>query len=181
MTTIFKTFHHTCCTFPNKSQKNSVMTRHGKMSRHFGTRGKLTDVKDSSSVSHVTSTSYIHREFDNPLFFSDNTTPYPVFDFPALIPDQCDVITPPIERTTYRVMGYLVGTPHFKIYYNTPVYPELRNTVYDECDASFLDDRLTRKSQQGHLIFYNSGPIIWKCNRQRKIVLSTMKGDWNPP
>jgi hypothetical protein len=40
-------------------------------------------------------------------------------------------------------------------------------------DASFTHDRLTRKSQQGHLIFYNSGPIIWKINRQRTIALST--------
>jgi hypothetical protein len=37
----------------------------------------------------------------------------------------------------------------------------------------FADDRLTRKSQQGHLIFYNSGPIIWKRNRQHTISLST--------
>ncbi len=79
-------------------------------------------------------------------------------------------ITGPTEKlvkTAYRVMGYLVGTPDFKICYNTPAYPELRNRRYAACDASFVDDRLTRKSQQGHLIFYKSGPItvMWKINR----------------
>jgi hypothetical protein len=66
-------------------------------------------------------------------------------------------------------MGYLVGTPHFNICYKTPAYPELRNRIYAVCDASFADDRLTRQSHQGHLIFYNSGPIIWKNNRQHTI------------
>ena len=77
-----------------------------------------------------------------------------------------------LVKSAYRVMGYLVGTHDLKIYYNTTVYPESRNRIYDACDASFVDDRLTRKSQQGHLIFYNSGPIIWKNNRKRTIVLS---------
>jgi hypothetical protein len=56
-------------------------------------------------------------------------------------------------------------------------YPELRNRIYAACDATFADDRLTRKSQQGHLLFYNSGPIIWKSNRQRTIALSTTKAE----
>ena len=43
------------------------------------------------------------------------------------------------------------------------------------CDASFADDRLTRKRQQGHLIFHNSRPIIWKSNRQHTIDLSTIE------
>ena len=72
-----------------------------------------------------------------------------------------------------QVMDYLVGTPHFKICYKTPAYPELRNRIYTVCDASLVDDRLTRESQQGHLIFYSSGPIIRKSNRQRTIALST--------
>jgi hypothetical protein len=70
--------------------------------------------------------------------------------------------TEKLVKAAYRVMGYLVGTSDFKICYNIPAYPELRNRIYAACDASFADDRLTRKSQQGHLIFYNSGPIIWK-------------------
>jgi hypothetical protein len=38
------------------------------------------------------------------------------------------------------------------ICYKIPAYPELRNRIYAVCDASFADDRLTRKSQRGHLI-----------------------------
>ena len=53
--------------------------------------------------------------------------------------------TEKLVKTAYRVMGYLVGTPDFKICYNTPAYPELRNRIYAACDASFADDRLTRK------------------------------------
>jgi hypothetical protein len=89
-------------------------------------------------------------------------------------------MTRPTEKrvkAAYRVMGYLVGTPHFKIRYNTPAYPELQNMIYVACDASFADDRLTRKSQQGHLIFCNSGPIIWKSNRQHTISLSTREAE----
>ncbi len=70
-------------------------------------------------------------------------------------------------------MDYLVGTSDFKICYNIPAYPELRNRIYTPCDTTFADDRLTRKIQQDHLIFYNSGPIIWKSNNQRTIDLST--------
>ncbi len=44
--------------------------------------------------------------------------------------------------------------------YKTPTYPELQNKIYVVCDTSFADDQLTRKSQQGHLIFYNCGPIL---------------------
>jgi hypothetical protein len=36
---------------------------------------------------------------------------------------------------------------------------------------------IPRKSQQGHLIFYNSRPIIWKCNRQRTIALSATEAE----
>ena len=85
--------------------------------------------------------------------------------------------TEKLVKSAYRVMGYLVGTPNCKICYNTPAYPELRNRIYAACDTSFADDRLTRKSQQGHLIFYNSGPIIWKSNRQRTIALSTTEAE----
>ena len=53
--------------------------------------------------------------------------------------------TQKLLKATYRVMGYLVFTPHFKICYSTPAYPELRNRIYAACDASFADDRLTRK------------------------------------
>jgi hypothetical protein len=65
--------------------------------------------------------------------------------------------TEKLVKTAYRVMGYLVDTPHFNIYYRTPTVPELRNRIYAACDASFTDDRLIRKSQQGHLIFYTVG------------------------
>ena len=36
-----------------------------------------------------------------------------------------------------QVMDYLVGTPHFKICYKTPAYPQLRNRICAVCDASF--------------------------------------------
>jgi hypothetical protein len=85
--------------------------------------------------------------------------------------------TDKLVKTAYRVMGYLVGTSDFKICYNIPAYPELRNRIYAACHASFADDRLTRKSQQGHLIFCKSGPIIWKSDRQRTIALSTTEAE----
>ena len=82
--------------------------------------------------------------------------------------------TEKVVESAYRVMGYQVDTPNFKICYSTPAYPD---RIYAACDSSFADDRLTRKSQQGHLIFYNSGPIIWKSNRQRTIALSTTEAE----
>jgi hypothetical protein len=74
--------------------------------------------------------------------------------------------TEKVVESAYRVMGYQVDTPNFKICYSTPAYPD---RIYAACDSSFADDRLTRKSQQGHLIFYNGAPIMWKSNRQRTI------------
>ena len=53
--------------------------------------------------------------------------------------------TEKVVKLAYKVMGYQVDTPHFKICYSTPAYPELRNRIYAACDASFADDRLTRK------------------------------------
>jgi hypothetical protein len=55
--------------------------------------------------------------------------------------------TDKLVRVAYRVMDYLVGTPHFNICYKIPAYPELQNRIYAVCDASLADDRLTRKSQ----------------------------------
>ena len=48
--------------------------------------------------------------------------------------------TEKLVKAAYRVMGYLVGTPHFNICYKTPAYPELRNRIYAASDASFADD-----------------------------------------
>jgi hypothetical protein len=33
--------------------------------------------------------------------------------------------TDKLVRVAYRVMGYVVGTPHFNICYKIPAYPEL--------------------------------------------------------
>jgi hypothetical protein len=72
--------------------------------------------------------------------------------------------TEKVVESAYRVMGYQVDTPN--ICYSTPAYPD---RIYTARDSSFADDRQTRKSQQGHLIFYNVAPIIWKSNRQHTI------------
>ncbi len=37
--------------------------------------------------------------------------------------------TEKLVKAAYRVMSYLVGTSDFKICYNTPAYPELRNRI----------------------------------------------------
>ena len=85
------------------------------------------------------------------------------FDMAYHISVLAQYMTRPTEKlvkAAYRVMGYLVGTTDFNICYNTPEYPELQNRIYAPCDPSFPDDLLTSKSQQGHLIFYISGPIL---------------------
>jgi len=50
-------------------------------------------------------------------------------------------------------------------------HSELRNRIYSVYQTLQMTDS-QEKEKQGHLIFYNSGPIIWKSNRQRTIVLS---------
>jgi hypothetical protein len=76
-------------------------------------------------------------------------------------------LVPEIVSGTYGLPSGYIPLQH--LIQDTDI-PELRNRICIVCDASFVDDRLTRESQQGHLI--NSGPIIWKNNRQHTITLS---------
>jgi hypothetical protein len=100
----------------------------------------------SDSIARLASRDGQHTE-------SNETVSTLRFDVACHISVLAQNMTRPTEKlvkAAYRVMGYLVGTPHFNICYKIPAYPELRNRIYAACDASFADDRLTRKSQQGH-------------------------------
>jgi len=52
-----------------------------------------------------------------------------------------------------------------------------RPPFYTISDASFADDKTTRKSLQGYIFYLFSGPIDWKAILQRYVTKSTTEAE----
>ena len=67
--------------------------------------------------------------------------------------------THPISKEGTGVWTDLPSVCYRKSFFSPPLTPSTQMMIWVNCD--------------GHLIFYNSGPIVWKSNRQHTISLST--------
>ena len=85
--------------------------------------------------------------------------------------------TPKLIDAAYRVMGYLLKTKEQTITYRLPSNPALHYRIYAACDAGWAGCTLTRRSQQGYVLWYNGGPISWRSNRQETVALSTAEAE----
>lgn len=72
-----------------------------------------------------------------------------------------------------QVMAYLYRTKHLGIRYGAHKGSQLLICG----DASFADDRESRRSSQGYIVQLFGGPIIWKAARQATVTTSTTEAE----
>jgi hypothetical protein len=85
--------------------------------------------------------------------------------------------TDKLMKIAYRIMGYLLGTKDLKISYTLPQDRNLQNKLYAAADAGYADCPLTRKSQDGFIIWLNGGPITFRSRKQDIVTLSTAEAE----
>lgn len=81
------------------------------------------------------------------------------------------------EKVFKHLLRYLSGTTTLALIlggkYN--IY-DLKPRVY--ADASFADDRETRCSSAGHIVFVGDGPIFWKSKKQTIVATSSTEAEF---
>lgn len=75
---------------------------------------------------------------------------------------------------------YLLQTKHYALTYNakdatTAAY--LGHEFFGASDASFADDKLTRRSSEGWMYYFLGGPIDWKAARQTTVTKSSTEAE----
>ena len=83
----------------------------------------------------------------------------------------------------YHALGYLTQTKQLAIQYNANLDIE-EAYIFDDnlsffgaSDASFADDRATRRSSQGYIFYLFGGPIDWKATLQRCVTKSSTESE----
>jgi hypothetical protein len=75
-----------------------------------------------------------------------------------------------------RALDYMILKKHDGIAYSRNI-EDLEgfdvNTIYAYSDASFADDKPSRRSTIGYIIFMNGGPIAWKSKLSPTVVTSS--------
>ena len=85
--------------------------------------------------------------------------------------------TDKLMKIAYRIMGYLLGTKDLKITYSLPKDENLRYKLLAAADAGYADCPLTRKSQDGFIIWLNGGAITFRSRKQDIVTLSTAEAE----
>jgi hypothetical protein len=76
-----------------------------------------------------------------------------------------------------RVLRYLKGTIGYKIRFDS-TRPTPGNDLHAYVDASHADDRDTRRSRCGYLVYFDHSPITWKTVLQKRLALSTAEAEY---
>jgi hypothetical protein len=76
-------------------------------------------------------------------------------------------------EATKRVIRYLKGTKNSKIVYSVDPKPLIGYT-----DASYADDKETRKSTGGYLFTLNGGAISWRSKKQSIVACSSTEAEY---
>jgi transposase InsO family protein len=82
-----------------------------------------------------------------------------------------------LVKMAYRILGYLIGTQDLAITYTLPCTTNEQNVLYGFTDAGFAACPESRRSQQGHVLLFNGGPISWSSKRQPFVCLSTCEAE----
>jgi len=87
----------------------------------------------------------------------------------------------------YQTVEYLYATKDHSLHYNASILEEViyiaeehennKPPFYAASDASFADDKTTRKSLQGYIFYLFGGPIDWKATLQRCVTKSTTEAE----
>lgn len=77
-------------------------------------------------------------------------------------------------EAAFYILRYLQGTMHMCLTYTYTNNP----TLVGYCDASWADDRDSRRSRYGYLIFYGAGLVSWKSKLHASICLSTSEAEY---
>ena len=85
--------------------------------------------------------------------------------------------TEELVKMAYRVLGYLSSTKDLTITYKQPTSSTERHILSAYCDAGYAGCPHTRRSQEGHVILFNGGPISWCSKRQPFVSLSTCEAE----
>ena len=84
---------------------------------------------------------------------------------------------PAMWTAAKRVLRYLKGTIHYKILFSSQ-HPQRRNNLHAYVDASYADDRDTRRSRCGYIVYFDQSPITWKTTMQKRVALSTAEAEY---
>jgi hypothetical protein len=76
-------------------------------------------------------------------------------------------------QTANRLISYLAETKNLSIEYSG----DAATPLVVASDASFADDKTTRRSTQGYLISLYHGPIDWASQRQKTVTTSTTEAE----
>nr|XP_042913523.1 secreted RxLR effector protein 161-like [Parasteatoda tepidariorum] len=74
-----------------------------------------------------------------------------------------------------KLLRYLKGTQAFKIEYKRNITKESNLSMY--VDADWVSNPKDRKSITGYVIMYCNNPILWRCNKQNCIALSSTEAE----
>jgi len=101
-----------------------------------------------------------------------------------------EFLTNPSQRhldAAYQTVEYLYATKDHSLHYNASILEEAiyiaeehennNPPFYAASDASFADDKVTRKSSQGYIFYLFGGPIDWKATLQRCVTKSTTEAE----
>jgi len=87
-------------------------------------------------------------------------------------------------EAAYHTLAYLSDTRNRSLCYNSSISIDSAHIVDQEepnffgaSDASYADDKATRKSSQGYIFFLCGGPIDWKATLQRCVTKSTTEAE----
>jgi hypothetical protein len=81
---------------------------------------------------------------------------------------------PEHEKAVDQALRYLLGTKEVSLQYGSD--PSAQG-LFIASDASYADEKETRRSSQGWIVSLFGGPVIWKATRQPTVTLSTTEAE----
>ena len=79
----------------------------------------------------------------------------------------------------YRVINFVLETKTLGLRM-VPIFKDCIWKLEALSDSDFANDKDTRYSAYGYIIYFCSGPVVWKSKSKKSVVLSTTKTDQLP-
>lgn len=87
-------------------------------------------------------------------------------------------------QAAYQTLEYMYETKDYALHYDASISTDTAHIqdsdepcFFGATDASYADDKATRKSSQGYIFYLFGGPIDWKATLQRCVTKSTTKAE----
>ena len=101
-------------------------------------------------------------------------------DIAVAVNELCRHLTTPgpaMWTAAKRILRYLKGTIHYKIKFSSQ-HVQIGNDLHAYVDASYADDKDSRRSRCGYIIYFDQSPISWKTTLQKRVALSTAESEY---